>query len=400
MTDNRMRVVWYSLVAGALILGSTFYLSCKNRVPGEPAVSWTRTFGGTGYSTGNSVQQTADGGYIIAGFSSHDSGGPDALLVKTDASGNETWDKTFGGPGLDYGYSVRQTADGGYIIAGSTTSYGSGSDDVWLIKADASGSKIWDKTFGGANDDAGLAVQQTSDGGYIITGYTGASGSVPRDLWLIRTDASGSKIWDKTFGGAGHDQGNDVQPTADGGYIIVGSTTSFGAGAHDVWAIKTDASGNKAWDRTYGGSYDDYGASVQQTADGGYIFGGSGVVSGANGLDFWLIKTDPSGNTTWDRTFGGKDLDDGTWAQPTSDGGYIITGCTYSFGEGNTDVWLVKTDASGNKTWDITFGGKDYDEGSSVQQTADGGYILSGGTDSYGARNKQVWLIKTESDGD
>jgi hypothetical protein len=209
-------------------------------------------------------------------------------LIKTDASGNKTWARTFGGTGDDGGYSVQQTSDGGYIVAGHTTSYGAGNNDAWLIKTDASGDETWEKTLGGASYDWGYSVQQTSDGGYIITGYTGDNGVDSSGVWLIKTDASGNKSWDKTFGGAG--EGHSVQQASDGGYIIAGSTQSYGAGGSDVWLIKTDASGNKTWDIAFGGANWDWGYSVRQTSDSGYVIAGSTQSYGAGGSDVWLIK--------------------------------------------------------------------------------------------------------------
>ena len=169
------------------------------------------------------------------------------------------WSKTFGNLGDDLGDSVQQTSDGGYIIAGFTGSYGAGGEDVWLIKTDSDGDRVWDKTFGGTSDDAGWSVRQTTDGGYIIAGSTSSYGAGEWDVWLIRTDSDGDRVWDKTFGGTSVDDGISVQQTSDGGYVIAGGTSSYGAGEADVWLIKTDSNGNKVWDKTFGGTSDDAG---------------------------------------------------------------------------------------------------------------------------------------------
>jgi hypothetical protein len=355
---------------------------------------WFKTFGGSGNDEGWSVQQTSDGGFILLGRKeSFGAGGFDVWLIKTDANGNEQWEKTFGGRYSEWSSSVRQTSDGGFIIVGDTWSFGAG--DVWLIKTDANGNEQWEKTFGGRYPDRGRSVRQTSDGGFIIVGETTSFGAGWADVWLIKTDADGNKLWDRTFGGSDWDEGWSVQQTSDGGFIIVGETTSFGAGWADVWLIKTDADGNKLWDRTFGGSDWDWGYSVQQTSDGGFIIVGETTSFGAGWADVWLIKTDADGNKLWDRTFGGSSYDYGYSVQQTSDGGFILVGDTRSFGAGWSDVWLIKTDAKGNKQWDRTFGGSSWDWGYSVQQTSDGGFIVVGATTSFGAGDYDVLLIKS-----
>jgi hypothetical protein len=364
---------------------------------------WPKTFGGAGYDEGNSVQQTSDGGYIIVGrTTSFGAGNQDVYLIKTDASGNAVWTKTFGGTNDDGGYSVRQTSDGGYIIAGFTKSFGAGNQDVYLIKTDASGNSVWTKTYGETNNDNGNSVQQTSDGGYIITGTYGSSGA-NADVYLIKTNANGNGVWIRTFGGAGYgnDYGFSVQQTSDGGYIIAGATLTENGGIfkNSVYLIKTNASGNSVWEKTIGGTQDDYGYSVQQTSDGGYIVAGYTYSYGVGSGDVYLIKTDANGNTTWTKTFGGTDLDGGCSVRQTSDGGYIVAGFTQSFGAGSYDVYLIKTNANGNSTWTRTIGGANNDCGYSVQQTSDGGYIIAGYTGSYGAGGFDVYLVKTDVNG-
>lgn len=266
----------------------------------------------------------------------------DVLLLKTDALGNEEWYKTYGGVQSDCGYSVEQTEDGGFIITGNKSS------NVWLIKTDENGNEEWNNNFGDCYDDRGHSVEQTEDGGFIITGYKGIYDNYNYDVWLIKTNALGNEEWNRTFGGSDWDRGYSVEQTNDGGFIITGYTCSYGSGERDVWLIKTDANGSEEWNKTFGGSDSDEGFSVQQTDDGGFIITGYTYSYGVGANDVWLIKTDTNGNEEWNKTFGGGSSDEGNSVVQIADDGFIIIGRTYSYGAGNADVWLIKTDNEGN----------------------------------------------------
>jgi hypothetical protein len=303
------------------------------------------------------------------------------------------WNKTYGGTGQDEAHVVRQTGDEGYIIAGSTSSFGVRFSDFWVVKTDSNGNAQWNQTYGGSRIDIAYSIQQTSDGGYIVAGSTNSFGSGSNDFWLVKTDPNGGAQWNKTYGGLYDDEAYSVQQTSDGGYIVCGYTSSFGEGYEDFWLVKTDSNGNMAWNKTYGGENSEYAYSVQQTSDSGYIIAGDTYSSGA-GLEAWLVKTDSSGNMQWNKNYGGS-LDDEAYAvQQTNDGGYIIAGFTDSF-TNNRDIWLIKTDSSGNVEWNRTYGGEQKDEACSVQQTDDGGYMIAGTTYSFGATwDPDFWLIK------
>jgi ribosomal protein S11 len=356
--------------------------------PNPMSDTWfAKTYGGTSDDWALSVQQTSDGGYIVAGYTeSFSAGGYDFFLIKTDANGNIIWAKTYGGIASGWASSVQQTSDGGYIVADCA------SGDIFLIKTDANGNIIWAKTYGGIGYDDAYSVQQTSDGGYIVAGITWSFGAGSADIFLIKTDANGNIIWAKTYGGIGYDDAYSVQQTSDGGYIVVGTTRSFGAGSYDIFLIKTDANGNIIWAKTYGGTDRDGASSVQQTSDGGYIVAGYTESFGAGYSDAFLIKTDANGNIIWAKTYGGTYGDYACSVQQTSDGGYIVAG----YG----DIFLIKTDANGNIIWAKTYGGTYGDYAYSVQHTSDGGYIVAGGTYSFGAGYSDAFLIKTDANGD
>ena len=356
-----------------------------------PPTEWNKTYGGTTDDYAWALVQASDGGYALAGYTtSFGAGSGDFWLVKTDAAGTMQWNKTYGGTGDDGAYSVIQTSDSGYAVVGYTTSFGAGSGDFWLVKTDAAGTMQWNKTYGGTSADTACSVVQTGDGGYALAGITHSFGAGSVDFWLVKTDANGDMQWNKTYGGTGDDEANALVQTNDGGYALAGYT---GPGGYDCWLVKTDASGNALWNKTYGGTIDDYAFALVQASDGGYALAGL-TTSFHTGYDddFWLVKTDVSGNMLWSRTYGGTGDDLAHALVQTSDGGYALAGWTISFGADNDDSWLVKTDVNGNMQWNKTYGGTGDDEAFALVQTVDGGYAAAGFTNSYPARD--FWLVK------
>ena len=385
---------------GFLLFLPIVLTTCEHPVEVDYSVTkFVKTFGGSNFDEGRSIQQTTDGGFIIAGTtSSFGNGSSDIWLIKTDAEGNEEWNQTFGGSSSEEGHSVQQTTDGGFIITGTTRSYGNGNADVWLIKTDLEGREEWNRTFGGSDWDGGFFVQQTSDGGFIISGMTLSFGNGGSDVWLVKTDREGKEEWNRTFGESGSDNVSSAQQTVDGGYMITGSS------GLDVWLIKTDSAGKQEWQRVIRKkSFMLEGDSFQITSDGGVILTGyTRARTGIDGsVDVWLVKTDREGKEEWNRTFGGSGWDDARSVQPTTDGGYVIVGATRrSFGNGDfDDVYLIKTDSQGYEQWSRTFGGSGWDVGWSGLQTNDGGFILVGHTQTSENDDTDVWLIKTDSQG-
>ncbi len=369
---------------------------CNNAFVGQPL---NLVLGGVAPDISTNVQQTTDGGYIISGYSYSPASGDITItdpnrrgincwIVKLDALGNIVLNRLLGGNSYDYATSIQQTADGGYIISGYTSSSANGdvsgtnhgSGDYWIVKLNALGDIVWNKLLGGSNDDFARSIQQTTDGGYIISGISASSanGDVSgtnhgySDYWIVKLDALGNIIWNKLLGGSNDDFARSIQQTTDGGYIISGYSYSSANGdvsgtnhgGYDYWIVKLDALGNIVWNKLLGGSNDDYVSSIQQTTDGGYIISGysdssaNGDVSGTNhgSGDYWIVKLNAIGNIVWNKLLGGNNADYATSIQQTTDGGYIISGTSGSSANGdvsgtnhgNGDYWIVKLDALGN----------------------------------------------------
>ncbi|NIA10540.1 MAG: hypothetical protein GWP10_12620, partial [Nitrospiraceae bacterium] len=392
------------VTSGTQTSKKNFSITIKSSISSN-AKGWIKAYGGNGRDHASSIQQTMDGGYIVAGESnsfSFGAGDRDLLIIKLGANGNVTWARTFGGMRDESVSSVQQTQDGGYIVAGYTWSFGAGHYDFLIIKLDANGNITWAKTYGGNDDDYALSIQETSDRGYIVAGHTESFGTGDNDFLVIKLDPSGNVNWAKTFGRSGGDyEASSIQQTMDGGYIIAGKT---GIGNCNILIIKLDPSGNVNWAKIFGGS-DDYGASsVQQTSDGGYIVAGGkiGVFSGCAAL---IIKLDASGNINWAKTYGGRDWDEANSVQQTSDGGYIVAGYTKSFSPGG-DALIIKLDAKGNKEWAKIYKGEGSSLISSIQQTSDSGYVAAGYTDteSFSTKHYENYddflVIKLDANGD
>jgi hypothetical protein len=427
---------FYSLLTRRLLPVLVLAATSQRVLAQAPATQWDRRFGGTTDDRMSAAWPTTDGGFLLSGSSQSAAGGDktqasrgnyDYWVVKVDASGAKVWDKTFGGSGEDRLLSARQTADGGYILGGYSTSGVSGDktqgtrggQDYWLVKLDAAGTKVWDKTFGGGGDDRFSSLEQTADGGYILAGasFSGISGEKSQDTqggfdyWIVKVDATGTKMWDKDLGGDSNDVLSGVQQTADGGYILGGYSYSGVTGdktqpnapgpEYDYWVVKVNAAGAKVWDSAFGGTGPDNLTSVQQTADGGYLVGGfsNSPISATKSqnpqgnFDFWVVKINRNGTRRWDRSFGGSDYDQLNSLHQTTDGGFLLGGFSQSppsgdktglnYGAaGSADFWVVKTDSLGTKQWDQSYGGSQSDQLTTLRQAPDGSVILGGFSDS------------------
>ncbi len=311
------------------------------------------------------------------------------------------WTRTFGGSSMDGGTSVCETGDGGLLVTGYTFSSGNGSADIYAIKTDSDGNELWSKSFGGEKRDYGHAGCSTSDGSYLIVGYTTSFGAGKSDVYAVKIDADGDEIWSKTYGGTGTDKGRAVIETSSGDYVICGYTETVGPADYDVYLIWIDAQGTELRTRTYGGDDSEFGMSVMETSDGGLIVGGITGTFGAGNRDAYLIKTDAQGNVEWSNPYGAPpDYEVGYSVCETEDGGYVIAGHSDIHLSDLMTIDLIKTDANGIQTWARTFGeGTYYDYAKSVSETTRGGFIVCGATKDAATVTNNVYLIQTDSEG-
>lgn len=350
-----------------------------------------KAYGGAISGLAKSLAVLADG-FAIAGYTTTPSAtGSDFWLIRLDAGGTQLWEKTYGGAKDDLGFAIAALADG-FLLAGSTTSFGAGSNDVWLVRADGAGKQLWHKAFGGGGDDRATCVAALVDGS-AVGGANGSKGAGSSDFWLLRTDADGNLLWDKTYGGKGYDEANAIAVLPDG-FALAGVTASFGAGSDDFWLVRTDGTGNKLWAQTYGGPDGDT-AYALATLDNGFAI--AGYKGGDKSNDFWLVRTDTAGVQVADYAYGG-DGDERAFAVAVFKDGFALAGYTNSKGAGSNDGWVVRTDNAGKVIADKTYGGANFDAARALAALPDG-VVFAGSTALKGSNNVAAWLVRTDAFG-
>jgi len=381
-------------------LSLMLFINKANMYAQPPDTVWTKLYGGSGDDRANSANETSDGGFIIAGSTdSFGAGQNDVYIIKTNSNGDTLWTRTLGGQLWDVAYSIQQTLDGGYIITGYTYSFGAGNSDLYLIKTNSVGDTLWTRTYGGEFPDGGVMVREITGGGYIILGYTESFGNGYRDIWLLKTNEIGDTLWTKTFGGLYLDIAGSINQTTDEGYIIAGSMDIIPSMTY-AYLIKTDANGDILWSRTFWcGDFVSL-RSIAQTLDGGYIIGISSYSYFESDWDIYLLKTYPSGDSAWARVYGGAEWDQVFSIEITSDLGYLIAGYTESFGAGSEDVYVIKTDSLGTEIWSVVYGGVLDDVSHFALRTTDEGYMIVGNTFSFGVGYGDIWLLRLASETD
>lgn len=423
-----------------------------------PEIAWQKSYGGSNSDTFKAIRQTSDNGYILAGSTSSSDfdvteiyEGSDFWVVKQDSKGTIEWQKTYGGSAKDVAYSIIQTSTGDYIVIGSTGSDDGdvsinkwrGTDNFWIVKLDQSGNMIWDRTFGGTYPDIPYSVIESDDGGYLITGVSISKKGNPNnaspdalgsgDIWVIKLDQNGTLQWNKIYGGSSYEEARSIAKSPDGGYILAGRTTSKDGqisnnlGNMDAWVVKIDEKGNLQWEKTYGGNYQDQATSIQPTPDGGYILTGNtysfcSPVKNFSNKDAWVVKLTVNGDIEWQKTYGGSEPDSFDASVIMPDHSYILLGNTNSSNgdvtkkHGNNssgDIWIVKLNNKGDIAWQKTYGGSEHDFSNSLLTNSEGFITFAGTTssndgditksynqnpDNFWNTSTDAWIVQLESD--
>lgn len=432
--------VLFALLIFMLFLLSSCQLADILFPESAPVIHWAVSLGGSSVDTLESVIETTDHNYVVAGYSHSadgdlykNNGGDDFWIGKFSSTGVFLWSRIYGGSDYDQAFCIKQTIDGGFIVAGHTNSSdfdvtsNHGGYDIWVIKLNALGNKVWEKTYGGSDDETARDIIQTPDGGYVIAGQTGSNnGDVTGfhgdyDCWIIRISSTGVLQWQKALGGTSYDNASSIQQTADGGFIVAGSSysnngnVSSNKGSSDVWLVKLFNNGNIQWERNLGGTAADMAYSVKQTNDNGYILVGEtfsdnlDVTSNHGSADMWVVKTNSIGIIQWQKTLGGTDYDNGKSVVTTTDGGYAILGYSRSQNGdisnfyGNYDFILIKLSESANLKWSKNYGGSAFDMGTCVILTHSGDYLMVGTSESddddvnKNEGGRDFWIVKIGS---
>ncbi|MCG3227570.1 MAG: hypothetical protein H7645_11685 [Candidatus Heimdallarchaeota archaeon] len=364
----------------------------------ENQIDWVHHYSGQVKSGGSSIIQTSDGGFVGTGNDYLDDFNDDVLLFKTDSEGLMIWNKTFGGTDSDRAREVIKTKDGGFALAGSTSSFGCcGVASMYLIKTDSEGNKEWEGIYGGLYYDAAYSLVQTEDNGFVLAGFTNSFGAGQYDAYLIKTDSMGIMEWNHTYSGVWsgtqYDGAYDVIQTHDGGFALAGFT-SFGY--PDMFLVKVDSEGEEEWIKSYGGLDSDTAYAIVQTNDNGFALAGFTKAVGSGESDMLLVKTDSDGQMEWYQTYGGPEYENAHALIQTIDGGFALAGSTSS---GDYDMFFVKTNSTGSMEWNCTYGGENADGAFSLIQTSNISYVILGSSTTepvelFTLNNNEFWLLK------
>ncbi|MFX1517309.1 MAG: hypothetical protein ACFFC6_13480 [Promethearchaeota archaeon] len=389
-------------ILGILFFSFTFLI--LNSTEPKVEIKYQKTFGGVHRDGAYSLIQTSVDGFILAGFTRSDgAGNSDSWRVKTDANGEMLWNRTYGGPENDKARTVIQTNDGGFLVVGSTFSYGNGGEDVWLIKTDSNGLVLWNRTYGGTHLDIVRSMIQTIDGGFVLAGFTikwldlAGLGNGGADIWIMKIDTRGNLQWNHTYHGGKDERIYSIIQTLEGGFALAGRTTVTGDFNSEIWLVKTDAFGQIEWNQTYQGVEDEWVYSLIQTSDKGFILAGINQTQFSSESDIVILKTNAYGNVIWSKTYGnGGSSNECTYnLLQTPDGGFAFAGYIKLYGTSRSDVLFTKIDKNGVVEWIQIIGEEEPELAYSLLDTSDGGFAIAGISEASDMGEGDMWLLKT-----
>jgi hypothetical protein len=377
-------------VSKRILLFAIFALAARSA---QPAAYFARHLGGDRADLMGALLATSDGGQLLGGYTfSFGAGGADAWAVKLDAVGNIAWQKAIGGSANDTFYSVIETSDGGFLCAGESFSVDADGDAL-VVKFEADGDVAWQRLYGGDRAESGRALIVTEDGGYLLVGPTTSFGqSNSTDAWVVKLTSSGAIEWQRTYGGTGYDDAYAIAPAGAGAFVLTGETTSFGDPDGDVWYFKIDDEGALVWQKVIGGPNTDLANAVRATSDGGFILGAQTGSFGAGNFDTWLVKVDAAGAVTWQKAYGGNGEDSLLSLSTLADRGFLVAAATLSFGLSRSEAWILRLDRDGGIGWQRTYGGSANESAFNLAELGDGRLIAIGFTDSYGTGGNSMFL--------
>ena len=360
-------------------------------------VTWQKAFGGAKDDVAKGIAPTIDGGLIIASTTrSFGSGKTDMHIMKLDSKGNKLWAKNFGGERKETASAIIQTADGGYVVVGSTKSFGAGGYDFYIVKIDADGNKIWERVAGGSAKDEATAVTATKDGGLLVLGTTKSYGTGSYNYYAIRLDANGTLVWEQVAGGKEWDIPSGVVEADDGTFLLVGKSESFGENSYDGYVVKLSAEGKFIWEKTFGGKKEDMISAIAKGKDGGFLLVGKTKSYKDKKGDVFIIKLDKDGKKLLVKTYGDKGKDRAYGVTATNDGGYAITGSSRTMSYGRTDFILIMMDKDGNITGSNHYGGKKEEIAYAITELADGGIVMVGDTKTHGSGGMDIYVVRVK----
>jgi hypothetical protein len=385
------------LIVGGVAAGAYAWLGPEGQGDDQP--TWEHTYGGSGRDEANRAAPTADGGTVVAGDRSEPGkAGRQAWVIRLDAHGKTVWERTWGGTGDQRVEDIQAAEDGTFVVAGETQAGALGVGHRWVAKLDPQGEVAWRHDYGGQRVGSAHSILVTADGGYVAAGMEQAAWPGRDRGWVAKIDALGAVVWERTYGDGSDERIQALRDTPDGGYVFVGSTRLKPTAAPLAWVVKVNAIGEPLWQRTFGGPTRHRALDVVTLGDEGFVVAGWSERPGRRERrDGWVLRLDAKGDKLWEHTYGGGEDDAASEIRPANTGGFVVVGSTASAGAGRSDAWIFRIDAEGRLLWERTLGGAADDAASAVVPMVDGAFVVAGSERSEGAGQSDAWVLRVNA---